>query len=194
MFWIENVDNTDVFRCCYESRAFSSLPYSANEQRYRSWKGAQPGSWPMEIFLTVGVMLSLWMVVGQGAGICSFSSPWVQILSCPGLQTFLRFWSFGEIFAQFTKSVLLGFCNRWSGTDCKSFTRWQENYIVYRVFCTFIIIIIISSSSINISFVFLLYCLYLNTRVSPFLHFSSPSCSGGRGGVSELALSCRLPA
>jgi len=27
-----------------KSRAFSSLPYSANEEVCRSWEGAQPGS------------------------------------------------------------------------------------------------------------------------------------------------------
>jgi len=43
-------------------RTFSSLPYSANEQVCRSWEGASPSAspgWPMEIFHTIDVMLSL---------------------------------------------------------------------------------------------------------------------------------------
>jgi len=54
-----------------KSRTFSSFSYSANEQVCRSWEGAQPDrepSWPMEIFYTIGVMVSLLMGVGQGAG------------------------------------------------------------------------------------------------------------------------------
>ena len=56
----------------------------------------------------------------------------------------------------------------------------EKNYVVYSVFCKFITIIIriVSSSSISsisISFVGLLNCLYLNLQVLPFAHFSSPS-------------------
>jgi len=43
VFWIyykRNVDSTDVFSCWYESRTFSSLSYSANEQVCRSWERA----------------------------------------------------------------------------------------------------------------------------------------------------------
>jgi len=43
------------------SRTFSSLPYSANQQVCRSWEGAQPGrqpSWTMKIFRTIDVTLS----------------------------------------------------------------------------------------------------------------------------------------
>jgi len=43
----------------------------------------------MEILHTINVMLSLYMEVGQGAGsYLLFSLPWVQILSCPEVQTF----------------------------------------------------------------------------------------------------------
>ena len=57
-----------------------------------------------------------------------------------------------------------------------------------------VIIITISSSSSSISFVVLLNCLYLNPRVSFFGHFFSPSCWGGRRGVSERLSSAELPA
>jgi len=51
----------------------------------------------------------------------------------------------------------------------------EKNFIVYSLFCIFIIIIIIITIIIGISFVALLNCLYLNPRVLPFVHFSSPS-------------------
>jgi len=66
-----------------------------------------------------------------------------------------------------------------------------EKKIVYILFCIFIIIVvitivsIISSISVSISFVALLNCPFLKPGVFPFVHFSSPSCCGGRGGVSE---------
>jgi len=62
--------------------------------------------------------------------------------------------------------------------------------IIYCLFCIFVIII--SSSSIIISFV--LNSLYLNPGVSPFVHLSSPSWWGGRGGVSEQLSGAELPA
>jgi len=60
---------------------------------------------------------------------------------------------------------------------------------VHSLFCIviiiIIIIIIITIISIIIYFVVLLNCLYLNPRVSPFAHFSSPFFWGRRGGASE---------
>ena len=75
----------------------------------------------------------------------------------------------------------------------------EKNSIVYSLFCIFIIIVIITTtisiiSSINISFVAIISCLYLNPWVSPFVHFSSPSCWGGREGVSKQLTSAQLPA
>ena len=50
----------------------------------------------------------------------------------------------------------------------------EKNCIVYSLFCIFsIIFVIIITISINISFVALLNCFYLNPRVSPFVHFPS---------------------
>jgi len=60
----------------------------------------------------------------------------------------------------------------------------REIYCIW-VFCIFInLIIIISSSSINISisFVALLNCLYLNPQVFAVIHFSAPSRCGERRG------------
>jgi len=70
---------------------------------------------------------------------------------------------------------------------------------VYIVFCILIIIIIVVvvvvvvvTVSISVFFVVLLHCLYLNPQVSPFVHFSSPSCCGGKRGVSERLFSVWL--
>jgi len=66
-----------------------------------------------------------------------------------------------------------------------------NNCIVYSLFCIFIIILVIIItiisiiSTISISFVVLLNHLYLNPRVLPFVHCSSPSHCRERGGVSE---------
>jgi len=52
-----------------KSRAFSSFSYSADERVCRSWEGAQPDrqlSWPVEIFHTISIMLSLGMGAGRG--------------------------------------------------------------------------------------------------------------------------------
>jgi len=54
----------------------------------------------------------------------------------------------------------------------------------------FIIIVVV----VFISFIVLLNCLYLKPQVLPFVHFSSPSHWGGRGGVSEQLSSAWLPA
>jgi len=74
------------------SRAFSSLPCSANEEVCRSWKEhsqAATPSWPMDIFHTMAVMLSLWMGFDQGQEFFQlFSCLGVQTLSCQGVRTF----------------------------------------------------------------------------------------------------------
>jgi len=70
----------------------------------------------------------------------------------------------------------------------------EKNCIVYSLFCIVIIIIIIiilSSSitnSISISFVALLNCLYLNTRVSPFSPFLLPIPLRGKGRGEQVAV------
>jgi len=63
----------------------------------------------------------------------------------------------------------------------------EKNCIVYCLFCIFII-------SISISFIALLNCLDPNPRVSPFVHFSSPSQQGRQEGVSERLSGAKLPA
>jgi len=57
----------------------------------------------------------------------------------------------------------------------------EKNCILYSLLCIIIIIITI----VSISFVTLLNCHYLNPRLFPFIHFSSATCWGGKGGVSE---------
>jgi len=99
-----------------------------------------------------------------------------QILSSPGVLTFSGnsgFWS----------SVIAA-----RGLAANHSSGGEKNPIVYSLFCVFIIIVINISSiitSISISFVVVLNCLYLNLRVFLFARFSSPSRWGGRGGVSE---------
>jgi len=93
-------------------------------------------SWPMEIFHTIYVILSLWMKVGQGAGLflslfCDFKSSLGQELKL--FQEFRLFQKFHKI--QFSK--FRGCC---SGTSCKLDIGWRENWIVYCLFCIFIII------------------------------------------------------
>jgi len=68
---------------------------------------------------------------------------------------------------------------------CNWFIKWWENCIVYSLLCIFIS----SSSSINISFVILLNCFYLNPQVLVlfyfFFSFSSPSHCRGKEQVSR---------
>ena len=97
------------------------------------------------------------------------------------------------------RSALLGFPDflAWSSNisqavNCSS--GGEKNWIVHSVFCIFIIILIINSIIISDCFVVSLNCLSLNTRVSPFVHFSSPSRCGGRGGGSEWLSGADLPA
>jgi len=60
---------------------------------------SQPASprWPMEIFHTIDVMISLLMGVGWAAGML------FSILSFPGVQTFLEVWSFSVSLVNYAK-------------------------------------------------------------------------------------------
>ena len=139
-------------------------------------------SWPMEIFHTIDVMLRLWIRVGWGAGILCFLLQWVRIVSFLGVWTFLGVRLFSRVLWNLQNPEFLDCTNCCSGTGCKLVTGWWENWIVYSLFHIFII-----SSSVSISFV-VLNCLYLNPWVSSFVHFSSPSCWGVKGAVSEWLL------
>jgi len=90
-----------------KSRTFSSFSYSAHEQVCRSWEGAEPDrqpSWPMEIFHTIGVVLSLRMGIEQGAEsfqlplFCEFKSSFVQ-----EFKLFCEFVFFFRSFAKFSR-------------------------------------------------------------------------------------------
>jgi len=99
-----------------KSRTYSSFSYSVYKRVCGSWEGAQPGretGWPMEIFHTINIMLSLWMWIGQGAGIvsslfCGFESALVQEFKFSGSSVFFR---------NFTKSAISRFSDHCSGTD-----------------------------------------------------------------------------
>ena len=91
-----------------KSRTLSSSLYSANEQVSRSWEGTQPSrlpNWPMDIFRTIDVTVSLGMGVGRGAGSSLlFSFLWVEILSCLEVWIFFpRSLVFSGSFAKFCK-------------------------------------------------------------------------------------------
>jgi len=68
--------------------------------------------WPVEIFHTRDVLLSLWMGVGRVAGVVFllFSFMWVRILSCTVVRTF----------QEFHKVSIFIFHDRCSGTGCIS--------------------------------------------------------------------------
>jgi len=67
----------------------------------------------------------------------------------------------------------------------------EKNCIVYSLFCLFIIItIIIIVTSMNIFFVVLLNCFYLNPQDLPFIRFSSPSHWGRQGSGDRAAVWC----
>jgi len=85
-----------------KSRTSSSFPYLANDQACRSWEGAQPGrqlSWPMYIFHTIAVMLSLLMGTGRGAETSFF----LFSLSLVFLCEFKLFREFRLLFCEFGK-------------------------------------------------------------------------------------------
>jgi len=174
-----------------KTRTFPSFPYSAREQVCRSWEGAQPGrspSCPVEILHTMDIMFSLGMGVGWGARILPYH--FLEFKSSLG-QEREHFWKF-SFFWNVTKSTISGICNHCLGTGCNSVIRQGASCIVYSSFCK--CIIIISSSSIGISFVVSPNCLCLNPRVSPFVHFPSQSRWRCWEGVSEWLLgpSCWL--
>ena len=165
-------------------------------------QAAGPG-WPMGIFHTMDVMLSLWMGVGQEAGILSFpwvrtfpwvwsSSQWVQ--TCPSVRSFSWVWwvlwnsrDHWNLWAPGNLQVLQLLLRDW-------LRNWllgcEKNCMVYSLFCIFSNI----SSNGSIFLVVLLNCLYLSPWVSPFVHFFSPSHCGGRGGVSEQLSGAWFPA
>ena len=134
-------------------------------------------SWPMEIFHTIDSMLSLCMGVGWGGAgqesalLFYVSSNHLFSGSLVFLGSFVKFAKIHEFGVLW---LLLG--------DWLQIGHWGVRKNVYSLFCVFIIIIFSSGS---ISFVALLNCLYLNPQVSPFVHFSSPSCWRGRRRVSE---------
>ena len=178
---------------------FSRLPYSANEQVCRSWERAQPGSQPK----MAGGNIPHRRCHAQftdggwpGGRNLLFPFSWVQILSCPRVQTFLGIQSFSGILwnLQFSGSVFTA----WGLAGDQS-SGGEKNYIAYNLVCIFFIVIIIIVSisiiSISIYLVVLLESLYLNSQVSTFVHFSSSSCWRGRGRVSEQLSgpSCQLP-
>ena len=133
----------------------------------REHSQAASPSWPMEILLTIDVILSLWMGIGWG-----FSLLWIWIFSCLGVWTCLGVWSFWGVSQNSQNLQFLGsMVTAWGLTVNQSL---GGEKIIYSLFCIFIIIITGSSISSSISFV-LSNCLYLNQQVLPFVHFSSPS-------------------
>ena len=155
---------------------------SAGAGRQHS-QAASP-SWPMEIFYTIDVIISLWMEFGLGGRNLLY---W--FLFFLRVWTFLGVQSFFGSFAKFSKRATSGFHDHCLGTVYELFIRWWKICMCIVYLCIFITI----SISMSISFLVFLNCLCLNSRVPPFVHISSPSVWGGRGGVSEWLSSARLP-
>ena len=186
-----------------KSRTFSSLPCSANERVCRNGgstarQPAQAGRWTYSIPQTSCSAYERGLARGRNT---FFLNSFFHECKSSLVQEFELFQEFGLFLSvSWVMWNLWVWQNRWApgnrdrcpGTGSKSVVRRCENYVVYSLFCTFIIIIIISSSSI--SFVVLLGCLCLNPEVSPFIHFFSPSLCGEKGGVSERLSSAWLPA
>jgi len=129
-----------------KSRTLSSSLYSANEQVSRSWEGTQPSrlpNWPMDIFRTIDVTVSLGMGLAGGQE-ALYSSHFCELKS--SLVWKFEFfsqgvWSFLGVLQNFAKLVSSRFPGRCSETGCSS--DWLlsgENCIVYSMFCIFIII------------------------------------------------------
>jgi len=156
----------------------------------REHSQADGPSWPVEIFLTMDGMLSLGMGTHLGGGgeqISMFFALFFWEFKL--LQDLGLFFRSSKKFIKSTSSIFHSCCSGTGYTICRQMVR--KYCIVYCLFCIFIII---TSSSSNIAYVALLNCLYLNPRVSSFVHFSSPPLWGGRGDVSERPLgpSCQL--
>ena len=126
------------------------------------------------------------MGAGQGVGSYRlFSVPGVWILSC------LEVWTFWGNLAKFMISgVPWSLLGLWLQIGHRVVSK-----ILCSLVCTFIIIVaIIIITSISISFVVLINCLYLSQRVSPSVCFSFPSHWGGRRGMGERLSGAWLPA
>ena len=141
-------------------------------------QAASPG-WPMEIFRSMDIILGLWIRVGLGG-----RKQWALLLSwisnplfSGSLNLFSKSWVFFRSFAKFAKFVTWGSTIAAHGVTANCSSGGEKNSFVYSLFCIFVIIIVISSSSIisiSISFVALLNCFYLNPWVSLFFPFLLP--------------------
>ena len=159
----------------------------------REHSQAASPSWPMEMFHTMGIMLSLRIRVGQRGGIFSFLS--ISVSSNFLLSRSLNFSSRSIFLVSFVKfEKFWEFYDCCSGSDCESVIGWWENCVLYSLFCIFIIISSSSSSNSSVSFVVLLNCLYLNPWILLFVDFSSPSCWGEGEEWASVCLvpSCQL--
>ena len=159
---------------------------------WREQNQAASPSWPTEIFHTIDSMLSLWMGLAGGKGALFFAGSSNPVFS--GSLNFSRTSIFFGNYAKFmslAKSMKSGSSRKPANSAvavlglAANRSLSDENMLLYIV-CFAYFIIIINISVISISFVALSSCLYLNPRVSPFVHFSSPSrCGGEGGGMSE---------
>ena len=178
-----------IIHWCFQLLLRNQRPFSVSRVRLMSGcAGAGRGHgqaasprWPLEIFHTIDIMLSLWTGVGQGAE--NLFHKFSLFLEFNLFCKFKLFHEFGEIRELRDRCSGTGWSIGSLGTE--------KNCIEYSLFCIFIIIIvtiiiiiviiiiiIIIIITITIpSFVVLLNCLYLNPQVLLFVH-SPPHPTG----------------
>ena len=164
---------TDIFSYCCEIKDFSQSP------TFSWWAGVQQlgGSTARQI-----AKMASGNIPYHGHHAQFRNRGWPGGRKLWALLVFQEFRGFFCItFVKFSNSHLASY-DCCSGTDCRSVIWHWENWVIYSLFCVFIAISIISSTS----FVALLNCLYLNTWVSPFVLFFSPTCWGeGEGWANS---------
>jgi len=136
-------------------------------------QAASPG-WPTEVFHTMGIIYEWGLAEGQNLlFLVSMGSNPLLSRSLNFSQELGFFWEFCEILKNLQ---VRGSATAARGLTVHRSSGGEKNCVVYRLFCIFI------SSSSSISFVALLNRLYLNPRVSAFVHFSFPSRCGEAEG------------
>ena len=123
--------------------------------------------------------------MGLGWGQESFSFPLVLVWEVKVFQEFGLLWEFHEI------PKIRAFHGRSSGSGCATGGQGvRKNWVVYSLFCIFIIVAVV----VSISLAALLYCLYLSPGAPPFSHSLPIPLQGKRGVCERLSgPSCRLP-
>jgi len=157
----------------------------------RSWEGAQPGSKPKQANGNIPYHghHAQFMNGGWPEGRNpAFSFPLIQILSCPGIQTFPGVQSFFRIFCEICKYLWVwgSMITAWGlAANQSSCSEKIVPYIVCFVYS--LLALLLSLLVLLVVLVFSLCCLITISLSQPmtFVHCYPRPCWGGRGGVSE---------